>query len=308
MTTRRQVLASAVLVSAAAAAAAAGSAGTPEGHLLIIGGGARGDAVLGKLVELAGGSKARIAVFPMASSAPDETGNAYVEELLRAGAASVFALNVTREEADSEVALGKMAGVTGVFFSGGDQVRHTRAQLGSRLLKRIHELYEGGAVVSGTSAGAAVMSRVMITGNETRPHEQSPFDRVEAEEIVTSEGFALLPGDVIVDQHFVKRRRNNRLMSVVLEAPGRLGLGVNEGTAIWVRPDGTFDVMGDGPVVVYDAGAARVERQGYSLAVADLRVHVLGTGSSFDLVARKVLRLKAGEKVSFLGESRAQGA
>jgi cyanophycinase len=288
MSTRRRVLASAVLVSVSAAAA-----GAPEGHLLIIGGGARGDAVLGKLVELAGGSKARIAVFPMASSVPDETGRAYVEELLRCGAGSAFALNVNREEADSDAALLKMTGVTGVFLSGGDQVRHTRALLGSRLLRRIHELYAAGAVVSGTSAGAAVMSRVMITGEETRPNEDTPFDRLEAGEVVTSEGFAFLPEDVIVDQHFVKRRRNNRLMSLVLEAPGRLGLGVNEGTAIWVRPDGSFEVMGDGPVVVYDAGGARLEREegGDGLAGADLKVHVLGPGSSFDLQARKVIRL-----------------
>jgi cyanophycinase len=200
-----------------------------------------------------------------------------------------------------------MAGVTGVFFSGGDQARHTRALLGSRLLQRIRQLFQDGAVVSGTSAGAAVMSRVMITGDEARPHEGSPFDRVEAEEIVTREGFGFLPEAVVVDQHFVKRRRNNRLISVVLEAPGRLGLGVNEGTAIWVRPDGTFDVMGDGPVVVYDAGAARVEREGYGLAAADLRVHVLGPGSSYDLQARKVLRLRAGNEPARVEDDRGPG-
>lgn len=272
--------------------ALAGGAEAPRGHLLIIGGGARGDAILGKLVELAGGPRARIVVFPMASATPEETGRAYVEELLRAGAGAVFSLNVTREEADSEAAVAKMGGVTGVFFSGGDQARHTRALLGTHLLERIHQLHGDGAVISGTSAGAAVMSRVMITGDEKRPRDESPFDRIEAEEVVTTEGFGFLPEDVIVDQHFVKRRRNNRLLSVVLEAPGRLGLGVNEGTAIWVRPDGAFDVLGDGPVMVYDAGNSRIERSGYGLAAADLKVHVLGSGSSFDLKARKVLLLK----------------
>src|SRR6185436_12239434 len=146
---------------------------------------------------------------------------------------------------------GRLGGVTGVFFSGGDQARHTRALLGSRLLGRIQELYQGGAVISGTSAGAAVMSHVMITGEESRPHADAPFDRIEAQEIVTSEGFYFLPREVIVDQHFVKRRRSNRLLSLVLEEPGRMGLGVDEGAAIWVRPDGTFDVLGDAPVIVY---------------------------------------------------------
>jgi cyanophycinase len=291
MTTHGRILVGAVLLPVSLASGTE----APRGHLLIIGGGARGDTILGKLVELAGGPRARIAVFPMASATPEETGRDYVEELLRAGAGAVFSLNVSHEEADTETAVAEMAGVTGVFFSGGDQARHTRALLGTRLLARIHELHRAGAVVAGTSAGAAVMSRVMITGDEKRPHEESPFDRVEAEEIVTTEGFAFLPDDVIVDQHFVKRRRNNRLLSVVLEAPGRLGLGVNEGTAIWVRPDGSLDVLGDGPVLVYDTGGARIEKNGYGLAAADLKVHVLGPGSSFDLKSRRVLLLKAAQ-------------
>ena len=265
----------------------------PRGHLLIIGGGARGDAVLGKLVELAGGPKARIVVLPMASASPEETGREYVEELQRVGAGASFVLNVSRDEADSDAVLARLEGVTGVFFSGGDQIRHTRALLGTRLLRRIRELYATGAVLAGTSAGAAVMSRVMLTGDETRPHPDNPFDRVEAGEVVTSEGLGFLPEDVVVDQHFVKRRRNNRLLSVVLEAPGRLGLGINEGAAIWVRPDGTFEVLGDGPVLVYDTSGARVERNGDGLAAADIRMHVLGSGSSFDLRSRKVLRLAA---------------
>src|SRR6185295_12964749 len=90
----------------------------PRGHLLIIGGGARGDAVLAKLVELAGGARARIVVFPMASDAPEETGRAYVEELRRNGAGDVFVLNVNREQADTDAALARLDRVTGVFFSG----------------------------------------------------------------------------------------------------------------------------------------------------------------------------------------------
>jgi cyanophycinase len=269
------------------------AAGEAQGSLLIIGGGTRGDAVLGKLVELAGGPRARIAVLPMASSTPEETGSAYVEELTRAGAGSAFTLNVTREEADSDAAVARLDGATGIFFTGGDQVRHTRALLGSRLLERIHELHRGGAAIAGTSAGAAVMSRIMITGEERRPHEDRPFDRVEADEVATSEGLSFLPPDVIVDQHFVVRRRNNRLLSVVLEGPGRIGLGVNEGAALWVRPDETFEVLGDGPVIVYDAGDAEIERAGWNVAAAGLRVHVLGSGSTFDLRARKVVRLRA---------------
>ena len=98
---------------------------------------------------------------------------------------------------------------------------------------------------------------------------------------------------VIVDQHFVRRRRHNRLLSLVLENPRLLGIGIDESTAIWVRPDRTFDVLGAGPVMVYDAAAADVRRDAgdRGLRASAVLLHVLRGGSRYDLEARTVVRL-----------------
>jgi cyanophycinase len=183
--------------------------------------------------------------------------------------------------------------VTGVYFGGGDQSRLTAALGGSRVEARLHELYARGAVLAGTSAGAAVMTGVMITGDERRPlSREEAFQKIEAENVVTARGFGFLEG-AIVDQHFVRRRRANRLLSAVIENPALLGIGIDEETAIWVRPGRIFEVLGAGPVVVYDAGQAQVGPSSpeHGLAAAGLALHVLRHGSTYDLAARKVLRL-----------------
>jgi cyanophycinase len=185
-----------------------------------------------------------------------------------------------------------LEGTTGVFFSGGDQSRLTAVLKGTKVEARLHQLYENGAVLAGTSAGAAVMSAVMITGEERRPAADSSFNIIEAENIVTAPGFGFLQ-DAIVDQHFVRRKRHNRLISLVLEKPHLIGIGIDEATAIWVKSDRTFEVIGDNGVVVYDATHARVARDpsGYGLRANDLRMQILRHGAIFDLKSKKVSRL-----------------
>jgi cyanophycinase len=273
-------------------AAAAIGEDAPRGHLLIIGGGTRGPEITGKFVSLAGGPRGHVVVFPMASAEPEASGREVAEEMRGLGVADVRVLNLTRAQADSDDATAPLDGVTGVYFTGGDQARLTAALLGTRLEGRLHRLYAEGAVIAGTSAGAAVMTRVMITGDERRPaSKDEPFQIVEAEDVVTSGGFGFLEG-AIVDQHFVRRRRHNRLLSLVLENPAFLGIGIDEGTAIWVQPDRTFEVMGSGPVVVYDATAATTARDAdHGLRASGLTLHVLRRGARYDLAARKVIRL-----------------
>lgn len=271
---------------------ALGAAGQPKGHLLIIGGGKRGAAIMEKFVALAGGSRARVVVFPMASGYAHEVGPEQAQELLALGCGEARALNLTRSQADSDSVLALLAGVTGVFFSGGDQSRLTAVLKGTRVEGRLHELYAAGAVLGGTSAGAAVMSEVMITGDERRPVADSTFNQIEAENIVTAPGFGFVR-TAIVDQHFVRRRRHNRLISLVLEQPKLLGLGIDEGTALWVKPDQTFEVIGDHGVIVYDATQARTQQDSETrgLRASGVRMHVLRTGARFDLKSKKVLQL-----------------
>jgi cyanophycinase len=274
-----------------AAAPAPASAGPARGYLLIIGGGERTGDVMARFVQLAGGPRARIAVIPNASSVPDEVGPEQVAELVATGAGHAVELNLTREPPDATTTLEAFEGTTAVFFCGGDQSRLTAALGGTPLLERIRQLYAEGGVVGGTSAGAAVMSGVMITGDERRrAEEDEAFSVILKDDVVTSAGFDLLEG-TIVDQHFLARRRHNRLISLVLEHPERLGIGIDEDTAILVSPDRTFEVLGRRQVLVLDASSARnlgADAEG-RLSGEGLALHLLRAGQRFDLASRTPL-------------------
>ncbi len=231
---------------------------SPRGHLIIIGGGERTDDIMGRFVALAGGpAQARIIVLPMASSTPETTGTEQAAEFKSRGVANVEWINIRRADAGDAVIIGQLDKATGVFFSGGDQVFITRAILGTPVHRKLLELYQRGAVIGGTSAGAAIMSRVMITGEELLNRDStSIFSSMQKGNVETIEGLGFLT-NVIIDQHFVKRKRLNRLICVVLEHPELPGIGIDESTAIQVNPDGTAEVMGQGTVVVINGRAAR---------------------------------------------------
>jgi cyanophycinase len=221
----------------------------------------------------------------MASSEAEETGRELVEEMLARGAADAFSLLLTREEAD-DAAARRLEGITGVWFSGGDQNRHTAALKDTPVEAALHRLYRSGAVLGGTSAGAAIMSAVMLTGDEKRPGGDRPsresYITIDRENIVTAPGFGFLD-NAIVDQHFVRRKRHNRLLSLVFEHRELIGVGIDEATALVVRPDGTWQVIGTSSVVVYDPrGAAITNPADPVLGGAGLRMHILPPGSTFD--------------------------
>jgi len=263
------------------------------GHLLIVGGGPIPDAIEKRFVELAGGvGKARIVVFPMASQDPD-AGKEMTKDFQGMGA-QAERIVLDRAGATEEAAR-RLDGVTGIWFGGGDQSRLTAALQGTPVERAIHERYRAGAVVGGTSAGAAVMSTPMITGDEKRPGGSRPpkdlddsssaFMTIARDNIVTKEGFALLPG-AIVDQHFVRRRRLNRLISVVLEYPGLVGVGIDESTALEVGPDGRWKILGESAAVVFDARHARVTPVGApALGATGVEMKVLPAGSAYDPVS-----------------------
>ena len=267
------------------APAPAVSSASPRGHLLIVGGGPRPEAMTRRFIDLAGGpGKARIVVFGMASA--DTGAGSYAANALRELGADAFALTIGREEAMHDSVVRLLDGVTGVWFGGGDQSRLTAAIGGTPVEAAIHRLYENGAVVGGTSAGAAVMSAIMITGDERRPGGVRPdtslnFATIDRENIVTSRGFGLLP-DAIVDQHFLRRRRHNRLMSVALEHPTLVAVGIDESTAIQVNPGGCWDVIGAGLVVIYDPRGAEVTADSAPLGASGVKMSVLPAGSRYE--------------------------
>lgn len=278
----------AACASTPAGVSAPRSPGQPKGHLVIVGGGPIPDLVLERFLALAGGTSARIVVFPMASEDP-EAGIEMTEDFRMLGA-SAERVVLTHAQADADDAPKRLAGVTGIWFGGGDQSKLTAALHGTRTERAIRERFEAGAVVGGTSAGAAVMSTPMLTGDEKRPGGKRPpaadssdaFLTIARDNVVTADGFDLLPG-AIVDQHFVRRRRNNRLLSLILEHPERIGVGIDESTALEVGPDGIWRVLGESVAVVFDARHARITPASAEVLGAERVVlHVLPAGSSFD--------------------------
>lgn len=283
----------AVLLAVAWALVWASPPAAAQGTVVAIGGGARPAAVVARIVALGGGPDGRLVVVPYASGDPEGVGQAQRDEFAAAGFGAV-AVALGHPDADSTVAL--FDGATAVFFSGGDQNRLVHALRGTRALGAVRAVFARGGVVAGTSAGAAVMSRVMITGDErVNPDSAAaPFSTVEPGNVVVDEGFGFVTG-AVVDQHFVVRRRQNRLLSLVLERPDLLGVGVDEETAVVVSPDGSFEVVGARGVHVFDASGATVEARGRGFSASGVRLHVLAPGDVFT-ATREVVRAVSGER------------
>jgi cyanophycinase len=213
-----------------------------SGALIMVGGGTLPDAARTRFLELAGGKKARIVLVPTASS---EAETAPAEEWLadwkKLGPASVVLLHTrNRTEADSPAFVKPLTDATGVWLSGGDQTRLAAAYQGTAMERAIRKLVERGGVVGGTSAGAAIMTSLMITGGNP-----------EAE---VGRGFDLLPG-FVVDQHCLRRNRVNRLLGVVARHPDHVGLGIDEETAVLVQSN-RLSVIGKSYVLLCTAQSA----------------------------------------------------
>lgn len=260
-----------------------------KGHLLIIGG-VQTPEIEKKFVELAGGPDARIIIIPNAGSEPKLNSEIEQKTFNSLGAKADYIL-FTRETADDEANLKKMEWANAVFFTGGDQSDLTRDMLGTKLLQKVFEIYNNGGTVGGTSAGAAVMSEVMITGNELVNKDSSvSFVTIEKGNVETKKGFGFLK-TVIIDQHFLKRKRHNRTISALIEHPNLLGVAIDESTSIIVNPDDTFEVFGNNQVLVYDPTNAkniREDKKG-NLGISNMKLHVLISGDKFNLKTKEVI-------------------
>ena len=263
----------------------------PLGSLLIVGGGDTPEAVQDRFIALAGGEgNAKIAVFPMASLKSDEEANEVVQDFRKLGA-ETFLVNISRSSANRESTARYLEQFTGYWFSGGDQSRLAGLLLGSKALDAMYRRYREGAVIGGTSAGASVMSSVMLTGKRRTP--KTPEDK-ELQNIArgmheVSEGFGIFKG-AIVDQHFMHRARYNRLISAILDHPQLLGVGIDEETALLVRPDGLWEVIGSYYVKIFEARRSRIiDDEGPMAKASDIRMHILPMGSTFDPQKRRVV-------------------
>jgi cyanophycinase len=260
-----------------------------KGHLVIIGG-VHTTETSKKFVELAHGENARIIIIPNAGSNPVKNSELHKKEFEELGAKADYLL-FTKETADADSNLEKMNWANAVYFLGGDQSDLTKDMLGTKLLQKVYDIYNNGGVVGGSSAGAAVMSEVMITGNELRNKDStSAFISIQKGNIETAKGFGFIKS-AIIDQHFLKRKRHNRLITLMCEHPDLLGIAIDESTAIIVNPDETFEVLGNNQVLVYDPTESKNIRQDKrgNLGITDMKMHLLISGDKFDLKSKKVI-------------------
>ncbi|MGI5921512.1 MAG: cyanophycinase [Syntrophomonadaceae bacterium] len=263
-----------------------------KGDLVIIGGAEDkyGDTrILEEVVEIVGGEDARIAILTTATQYPEEVGQEYRDVFLRLGVKDVDILNInSRDEANREDNVRKVREATGLFFTGGDQLRITSILGGTRVYEALLDALNSGTAVIGTSAGASVMSSTMIV-------EGNSNDAARKCTLKMAPGLRLLEG-VIIDQHFDQRGRLGRLLCGVAENPGILGIGIDEDTAIRVFPEEYFEVIGNNAVTIIDGKSIQSSNVSESkpdeiLAITNASLHVLSSGYGFDFKRREVFRL-----------------
>ncbi|EAP99149.1 cyanophycinase [Janibacter sp. HTCC2649] len=239
-------------------------------------------ALLRRFVRISGGRRARLVVIPTASSFQDEVVASYREVFTRFGVEDVDVVNPqSRQEAHDPHAVALLDQATGIFMSGGSQLRLSQYFPGTPLGDALHRAHARGAVVAGTSAGASIMSEFMISmGDEGI----TPVQRASQ----VSAGIGLVKG-VIVDQHFAQRARYGRLLSVVAASPSLLGIGIDEDTAIEVTDGSRFTVHGRGGVIVMNCRDITTDapdaRRGAPLLVSGAVIHTLPAGATFDLMS-----------------------
>jgi cyanophycinase len=264
--------------------------GVRQGFIIPIGGAEekiRDRSILSRFVEICGGNSARIAVIPTASELED-TGPRYESLFGDIGVEHVesFPLN-TRAECNAPEALERISDVTGIFMTGGNQLRLSTTIGGTKFGRKLRELSANGVHIAGTSAGAGFLSEHMIAfGSEG----SSP----RANMVTLAPGLGLT-NLVVVDHHFRERDRIGRLMTAIGYNPFVVGLGLDEDTAAFIGPDDTLEVMGTGSVTILDPSDVEhtsmdSAHQKEPVCMVGLRLHVLTDGWSFDLAGRTAVR------------------
>jgi cyanophycinase len=257
-----------------------------DGTVMVIGGAEdkiRDRVILSRFVSLAGGDEARIVVISTASSLGFEAGARYRAVFGELGVKSVTPLHtMTRAQANDETFARSLRDATGVFLTGGNQLRLSSTIGGTLLAEAVIARFREGAAVAGTSAGASAMSSHMIAFGAPGG---TPKHRMAA----LAAGLGVLPS-VIIDQHFQQRNRLGRLLSVIAQNPSLLGLGIDEDTAGVVGPDGIMEVIGRGSITIVDGAAAETDAwdvKGHRpLMISNVVLHALPAGYRFDLRRR----------------------
>ena len=253
----------------------------PKGKLFIIGGGDRPPALMQSLLATAALEKnAYVVVLPMSGSEPDTAYYYFKTDMETVCKNPVVNFNFTKETIANKSRLDSLKNAKLIFITGGDQDRFMNAVLNTPVYDAIHKAYQNGATIAGTSAGAAVMSKYMITGRElTDTVYHSTFRKLVHNNIEFKTGLALI-SNAIVDQHFIVRSRYNRLLSAIAKYPSLSCIGVDEATAIIVHQN-KVKVSGVGQVIVIDKPEGLTITTAGLIKLKDIRFRVFTDGDEF---------------------------
>ncbi|HEX9171322.1 MAG TPA: cyanophycinase [Telluria sp.] len=266
----------------------------PKGSLVIIGGALRPDnaAVWERIVALSGGKGARIAVFASAAANPQRAGQSNVARLNKYGANAFFvpvAVKLSGTDyqaaADDPQLAAAVRAAGGAYFAGGDQARITlalRRPDGSNtlMLDALWDMYRAGGVIAGSSAGAAIMSTTMF--GEPKPVLTTlKLGVADGHEITPGLGF--IGNDVFVDQHLLVRGRFARMLPAMLKKGYKLGLGIDENTAMVVSPNRDVEVLGYKGALLIDLGQASVQEGVFNMS--NVRLSYLDNGDRFNIAS-----------------------
>lgn len=258
-----------------------GAGDDPLGKLFIIGGGSRPSEMIQRMIDEAGLQQGGyVVILPMASEIPDTAIIRSARQFHELGVQEVHGLHFLAGEAADPHKLELLENASLVYISGGSQVRFMNVVANTAIEQAIRSAYQRGAVIAGSSAGAAIMSRKMITGDQLRhPQYRPTFALIEAENLDLADGLGLIE-TAIIDQHFVWRSRHNRLITAVLEYPELPGIGIDEATAILVSGN-QAEVVGISQVLVYRNPKGSRKEQDHKLGGEGLRLDVYLPGDKF---------------------------
>lgn len=245
--------------------------------------------ILRKFVEISGGKDSKILIVPVPSDFPLAAATIYKEIFENFGIQKVNVLAATsRQEILKIDAEELLDGVTGVFLTGGDQMRLSSVLGGTTFLTQLKKSVKKGIVLAGSSAGASSMSSTMIVRGE--PTVQPLKDSIRL-----CPGLGILK-NIIIDQHFTERGRLNRLITAVAYNPSNLGIGIDENTAIHIKKSGVLEVLGGGTVTIIDGSNLSYNtiaevKEAEPFSVMGLQINILSTGVRYNIYNRKPIEI-----------------
>lgn len=252
-----------------------------KGSLFIIGGGERTPELVNQLVETANlQPNDYIVILPMATGVPEESIAYFSSQISKVCNNKIASFNFNKAQADEHQSwIDSVKNARLIYITGGDQNKFMNIVKDTKLFTALHAAYNNGATISGTSAGAAIMSEIMITGSEKE--KDNKFSEIKNNNILTSTGMGFI-NTAIIDQHFIKRSRFNRLISVLADHPKKMVIGIDESTAIIVTGN-KAKVVGESQVVVISKPKKLLFFNKNKVSFKDAKISLFSPNQTFKL-------------------------